>query len=166
MNRKDIILLCMLIGVAAYSFVHADSGGAPFIFKDPSHVGASQGMVDQYGYYMGQGLRGISPTSYVSVQSSDRTTVAGFAPNGAMLVAGTDCRGSLTLAGTGEVTKTFSTAEPDTNYYIVGTLVTNGNVSPSPTYLKRRNVGSFVIGDNSNLSGFTYEWVKIRTATP
>lgn len=88
----------------------------------------------------------------------------GIAYSRGIAVTSSDQAGSLAIAAaTAEVTKTFTIAEADTNYYIVGTQsdVTAGTTATM--FIKRKNVGSFVVGStNVNSSTAYFTWIKVR----
>lgn len=83
--------------------------------------------------------------------------------NGVLLALDSDARGALTLDGTTEVTKTFTTAEADENYYIIGTLYGGTNNVTDAIGIKTRYVGSFSVNNYAQYgSGYTFQWIKVR----
>lgn len=101
-------------------------------------------------------------TSNVTFATVAGVAVTGWTPTGVHLtLAANDNTGALTLAGTTEVTQTFTTTEADTNYYIIGVLETTASVTDTVS-IKRKNTTSFVVGNGPSYNGPVYRWAKFR----
>lgn len=120
-------------------------------------------ILDTSGYHQCNGLKQMTPSTNMVVYNSAGTAKGGTTFNGAILALDTDSRGSLTLDGTTEVTKTFTTAEADTNYYILGTLYAGTNSVTDSVGIATQYVGSFSVRNTACYgSGYKYQWMKIR----
>lgn len=133
----------------------------PFIVSDTS--GSPLHILNTAGYIQNSGAKQMTSTSNWVIQNSAAAAKSGFHYNGALLAHTDNVSATAIAAATAEVTATFAVAEPDTNYKIIGNMedVTTGVTGT--LVVKRRNVGTFVIGaTNINSSTCYYTWTKVR----
>jgi hypothetical protein len=142
----------------------AASEPAPFVVMDSTgryylHV------LDTSGYLQNAGAKQRTPTTNWALKNSAGTSTAGWHYNGCLIVGVSDHVSRTPVAnGTAEVTVTYATAEPDTNYYIVGGMEDATADVTATMWVKRRAAGTFCIGSSNVNSGTAYyTWQKVRT---
>lgn len=134
-------------------------------FTVTNSTGSPLHILDSSGYIQNSGAKCMTSTSTWVIKNYAGTSVGGFHYNGSLLCS-TDNVSSTDLANgtageTNETTVTFATAEPDTNYKIIGVLEDTADTT-ARAWVARRNTGTFVIkSDNINSTGY-FTWHKVR----
>lgn len=155
-----LIAAVLIVGVAWAMEI------APVIVA--SSTGSPLHILDSSGYIQNAGAKQMTSTSNWVIKNSAGTTVAGFSPTGAPILASTDNISATALvdgtAGeTNEVTATFATAEADTNYKVIACVEDTVDTT-ARIWVRRRNTTSVVFAsDNVNATTAYVTWAKFRT---